>query len=214
MSHTVSSIHDHCINLERREIFLHSDPNYTVGALEDDGDVGIEHLFAARFIKNLKLLEARSDKPITIHMISSTGGSLDYGLAIYDAMRASPCHLTVINWSHAASMGAAILQGADTRVMAPNSFLMYHKGITSSGEMSPDAAQSFLQLTQRQDEMYLDILAQKIFTTKTNNTKSLKQIKRQLQNEMQKKIDVYLSAEESVREGLADTILGRDGHVS
>lgn len=209
MTHLVSSIHDHCVNLERREIFLHSDPNYTVGAGDDDGDVGIEHLFAARFIKNLKILEARSDKPITIHMISSTGGSLDYGLAIYDAMTASPCYLTVVNWSHAASMGAAILQGADERVMAPNSFLMYHKGITSSGEMSPDAAQSFLELTKRQDEMYLDILAQKIFQSKPNNKKTINQIKRQLQNEMQKRIDVYLSAEESVREGLADSILGR-----
>lgn len=79
-----------------------------------------------RFLKAMILLEPEG-KPINV-MMNNVGGDEYHGMAIYDAIAESKCHITLTVYGHAMSMGSWILQAADERVMAPNATLMLHYG--------------------------------------------------------------------------------------
>jgi ATP-dependent Clp protease protease subunit len=82
---------------------------------------------ASRLIKNLHVLQRLSGDPITIIM-NCGGGSVSDGMAIYDAIRQCPCHVTIKVLGQASSMGAIILQAADHRIAYPFSRVMLHDG--------------------------------------------------------------------------------------
>ena len=73
------------------------------------------------FIKNIRALEIKSDKPIIIHM-QSVGGEWSDGMAIYDAISMCRCHVTMIAYGQAESMSSIIFQAADTRLITPNTY--------------------------------------------------------------------------------------------
>ena len=93
---TLTSIYDEM--LARRELSVVGDIN---SAMAHD------------LCQQIRLLEAADPTaPITV-FVSSPGGNVRAGLAIYDTMRLSPCPIHTVCVELAASMGAIIFMGGD-----------------------------------------------------------------------------------------------------
>jgi ATP-dependent protease ClpP protease subunit len=60
--------------------------------------------------------------------MNNPGGEWYHGMAIYDAIKESPCHCTIKVYGQVMSMGAVILQAADARILMPNTRMMIHYG--------------------------------------------------------------------------------------
>lgn len=99
----------------------------SAGYSQDDGETGVDHFMAEYLIKGMHSLESKNKKPITIIM-NNPGGDWYHGMAIYDAIKSSPCECTIKVYGHAMSMGSIILQAADRRIMMPNARFMIHYG--------------------------------------------------------------------------------------
>ena len=86
----------------------------------------------------LYLASSDPNSDITIY-INSPGGSVQSGLAIFDAMQYVPCDVSTLCFGMAASMGAFLLAAGakGKRRSLPNSRIMIHQPLGGSqGEVS------------------------------------------------------------------------------
>jgi ATP-dependent Clp protease protease subunit len=86
----------------------------------------------------LYLASADATSDITLY-INSPGGSVQAGLAIFDAMQYVPCDVRTVCYGMAASMGAFLLAAGakGKRRSLPNSRIMIHQPLGGSqGEVS------------------------------------------------------------------------------
>lgn len=97
------------------------------------GDIGEswwgESVTAKSFLEELSALEADA---ITVR-INSFGGSVADGLAIYNALKRHPAHVTTVNEGAAMSIASLILMAGDTVEMGENTLLMIHAPWTYAG---------------------------------------------------------------------------------
>jgi ATP-dependent Clp protease protease subunit len=136
------------------------------------------------------------DKEIALY-INSPGGSVDAGLAIYDAMQYVRCDVRTICFGLAASMGSLLLAGgaAGKRMVLPSSRILIHQpsggfqGQTTDIEIHARAA---LELRKRVDEIY------------ARHTGKAAQ---QLHDDMER--DHFFTPAEAVEYGLADEVIER-----
>ena len=70
-------------------------------------------------------LKEIGDKHVTIRL-NTPGGSVDEGIAIYNALKRHRGGVTTIVDSLAASMGSYLLQAGSTRIVASNAMVMVH----------------------------------------------------------------------------------------
>lgn len=197
------SIHEYHIDIPHRELWLVGENE---ARNEEDCLVepGVEFLMAGRIIKNLRTLAHISDEPVLIHM-KTCGGEVAEGLAIYDAIRLSPLKTTILCYTHARSMSSIILQAADKRVMMPNSYFMFHRGeALFSGESR--AVESSVEFYKRWDKLMLDIYQERMQAGGEFHDWSCKSIRKVLEEQLGRKVDVFLSAEKTIAWGLADEI--------
>lgn len=203
----IDYIHDYNIDPIKRDIYLVGEEDYA-RAFEGD-EPGVEFMMANRLIKNIRILAAIGDDPILIHM-KTNGGFWEEGMAIYDAIKACPCYVVILNYSHARSMSSLILQAADHRVMMPYSTFMYHDGTMGSEGTVKQYFTEGEQLKITQDQMmgiYLDkTVGSQFFGDKTRS-----RVKSWMRTQMDKKEEVYLNPAETVSMNLADEIFGKDG---
>ena len=149
------------------------------------------------FITNFHALDQTSGT-ITI-LLSSEGGCVGAGLAIYDEIRASNNLVRIICQGEVASMATVILQAGDERIMRPNSYLMLHLGEQeSSGH--PTSKKEWDRFTQIQEDKCNMIYLKRIKEKKQRFSK----------NRLTKMIthDKIFSPDEAVNLGLADKIEG------
>ena len=97
---------------------------------DEDGESGTDYEMFSNFIKGLTFLARLSEDPITVQM-NNLGGDWFHGMAIYDAIRACRCHITIIAYGYCCSMGSIIFQAGDHRIIAPDCVLMIHDGTDS-----------------------------------------------------------------------------------
>ena len=190
----VSMVHDNGLYLPGRLIYIDS-PNNT-------GDNEIDYASASRFIKNIKILNAGSKDPIMV-ILNTNGGDVVHGLAIYDAIKNSTAPVIIKVFGSASSIGAIILQAADERIMSPHSYLMFHKGSSSTGasndyEVLKEATFS-LEYGNRTDNILLDRINEK--RTKENKALLSKQSFKSMLLESR-----YLFPEQAIEWGLADRV--------
>lgn len=202
----VYEIHNSCINIETREIFLHGDNG------EHDEDPGIDWRSATAFVKNIRLLESFSkDKVIFVHQYTY-GGEWCSGMAIYDSIQACQAPVIFVMWGVACSMGSVIPQAADRRVIAPNCGFMIHEG-SSSLEGTHKQVMSGAEVESKTKkilfDIYVDVCQYGPFFEEGEY--SQEDIKNFLQNKMDKKEDWWLDAQETVKYGFADGVLGYEG---
>lgn len=134
-------------------------------------------------------------KPITFY-INTPGGSITAGMAIYDTMQLISSPIKVVVTGMAASMGSILLSGAEKgqRVLYPHSRVLIHQPLIS-GQMVAVAVDIHIQAKEMEklrDELN-NILAHA-------SGQPLEKIQKDTDR------DFYMTAEEAIEYGLADSI--------
>jgi len=204
----IFQIHEYNLDIKAGHIYLFGEESY-IGVVEED-EPGVEYSMSNRFIKNLNILSRNStDDTILIHM-KTCGGDWHEGMAMYDAIKACPKHVCILNYTHARSMSSIIFLAADKRVMMPHSRFMFHGGIHGyygTHKQFQTEAKEGQKAYDTMVEIYVESLKIKGKYSKW----SKKRIKDWVQQQMDKKEEVYLDANEAVDLGFADMVFGRDG---
>lgn len=203
----IADIHRFGVDVAFDQIYLVGSDEYI--SHEYDDEPGVEYSMASRFIKNLNIVMCRNSDPILIHM-KTCGGYWEEGMAIYDAIMACPNKITILNYTHARSMSSIIFQAADRRVMMPHSVFMFHEG-TIGFDGTVKQFRTMYAQEARSGEIMLGIYVDAMRKKGKMSKQSPAAIKKWLVAQMDKKEDVFLSAEEAVEYGLADEIFGADG---
>lgn len=200
-SELLHDAHNFNINIDTRELFLHSH-------IGEEDESGVDYRMAVNFIKNLHfLVSINNKKNILVHMITG-GGDWNYGIAIYDAIRSCPCPVSMIAHALASSMSSIILQAADIRILMPHTeFMVHYGGISLEDNMSP-AKSTFQQIESQRKEMIAIYLSQCQQSQKFKG-KTPQYIKNYFTKKLNEKQDWYLSPEEAIEFNLADGILGQ-----
>lgn len=151
---------------------------------------------AALFLEHITALECHDvSKPITVY-IDTYGGSVDAGMMIYDTMKTCSCPIVTVGIGKVMSIGALLLAAGEpeNRFITQNTRVMIHQ-ISGAVHGTLSEMQMSVEESRRLQELYLELLAKEIGVSKS---KILKDIELG---------DIYFSAEDAVKYGLADKIL-------
>lgn len=199
----VDQVHEKDVDLQSNHIYLFGREEYVDH--ENGEEPGVEYSMANRFIRNLNLcMRVNPDTPIVIHM-KTCGGDWTEGMAIYDTIKSCPFPVTILNYTHARSMSSLIFQAANKRVMMPHSYFLFHEG-TLGYEGTYKTVMSMVDWDKKTGEQMLDIFENILKRDGKFKHRSRKWIRNWLQEQMDKREDVYLTATESVEFGFADSI--------
>ncbi len=145
--------------------------------------------------KLLYLDSVDSTKEITVYL-SSPGGSISAGMAIYDTMKLIKSPLKVVVMGIAMSMGSILLSAAPKgkRFLFPHARVMIHQPLIM-GEMSGTAVDIHIQAMEM-ERMRAEL--NQILSEASG--KSLEQVTKDTDR------DFFLTAEEAIEYGLADAI--------
>mgnify|MGYP003153046724 CR=1 FL=1 len=179
-----------------------ADPNPEARSIMFVGDVTEER--AADLISALLVLSQSKKKDqeraddIKLY-VSTYGGSADEMLGIYDVMQYCKqfCDIQTIGLGKVMSAGTLILAaGTDgKRKLGKNARVMIHSVNGGSvGELH--SLENEMEQMKNLQDLYIQCLS--------NETKMTK---RQIQTLINRKVNVYLSAEEAIEKGLADEVL-------
>lgn len=157
-------------------------------------DENITHDTAMRFISALMYLEKTSE-PISVY-ISSPGGEVDSGLAIYDALQSCKNEINTYCVGLAASMAAVLFSAGQKgrRFILPHSRVMIHEVLVGQGVSG--SASTFSKLSDyilQTRDLVNGILAK-------HTGKTLKEINRATA------FDNFMNAEQAVKFGICDKI--------
>lgn len=186
----IGAFHEHGVFMPSRTIYMGS----VTANLE--GESGTDAKMAEAFIKNLHVLEQSSHDPIVVIM-NNLGGDDYHGLAIYDAIKASPCHVTIVARGYAMSMGSIILQAASERVMGERSAQLIHYGTMTIGAHTKTVkiwADESERVNDWMEQLYLERIRER------QPGFELEQLRKMLAH------DCVLTAQQSIDLGLADRI--------
>jgi len=147
----------------------------------------VDHIFTS-----LDALEYHNSDSIKI-MMNNPGGDYYHGMAIYDRIKNSPCHITILVYGHAMSMGSIILQAADLRLMSQHATFMIHAGSAGEFEGTPSELESFAENSKKIEEATIAIYNKRCNLSKKDLREMYKTSK-------------YFTAKETVEYGFADKI--------
>lgn len=138
-------------------------------------------------------------KPVEL-ILSTNGGSAPEMFSIYDTMRYlqdKGCEVHTVGLGKVMSAGVVILASGTKgqRKIGANTRVMIHNVIGAHGGSLPNLENEMDEVRLTQDK-YVSVLAKE---TKLN--------KAQIKKMLKKKINIYLSAEEAVKYGIADIII-------
>lgn len=115
-------------------------------------------------LRSLVKLNLINNNPITIYL-SSAGGNIFDGLAIYDLLRASPSEIVVYASGKVCSMGIILLIAGDERFAGPNTrFMMHSASHSTEGKVSDTKAD--VSEVEFQDNMTTKLLISRSKLTK------------------------------------------------
>lgn len=201
----IEELHAYSINCETRELWIQAD----AGLAED----GVTWASANTFIKNLRFLQSLGAAPILVHQCSC-GGDWNYGIAIYDAIKASKAQVAILAHAHARSMSSIIPQAAKLRLIMPNADFLIHFGSLEVGGDAKSAiaeAKWCEQLNERMLDLYASRCARgPYFRRRKWSRERIKQ--HYLIPTMDEKREVYMDAYEAVDKGFMDAVVGTRGY--
>lgn len=203
MKPKIAEAHDSGLIESTREIFL--------GSYPEGEDPGIDYRSALRFITNLRILESSGTQPVIIHQYSS-GGEWHSGMAIYDAIKASPCNFIFICYGLCASMGSIIAQAPlnkGLRLCTPNCDWLIHEG-TCSFEGTYKQIFSLYEFEKTILDKCYEIYSESCKNTGNFFAKKKGTTKNFLKRQLMSKEDWWLSSEQAIDFGFVDGILGSE----
>ena len=200
-SQLLSDIHHFNINYDTRELFL--------GFRDDDEEAQyVTPKMTSLLLKNLRWLNSVSKDPILIHM-SSPGGYVADSFTIYEAVKNSTAHVTMVGYGEIMSAAVLIMLAADTRLLTKTSSFMVH-GSNSGFEGGANHLQSSLEEVKRLEKVTYELYADKCkdgpFFKERNYTASKTRL--YLIDRINKKHDWYLTPEEAKYYGFIDGVIG------
>jgi ATP-dependent Clp protease protease subunit len=187
-----------------REIYL----------IDKKEDSSINHSVSYTFCKDLHELERKSSQEIIIHA-NTIGGDWDDGIAMFDAIKFSPCPITFIGYGCLCSMGTILIQAAKKRYLMPNCSFMVHLGSTSVDGQFQTVA-STIDYYKRQMLFMLDLYSEKCQKGKYFKEKQFdkERTKNYIYRKLKEKSDWYMTAPEAVDYGFADKVLSKTEYVN
>jgi ATP-dependent Clp protease protease subunit len=155
---------------------------------------GMGNLIVAQL---LFLASENAEREINLY-ITSPGGVVRAGLAIYDTMRQLPCPIATTCVGYAASFGTILLLAGDhgRRRALPNSRIHLHQPLIQGGGIEGQATDIDIHA---REILYMRDTLNGIIRKHTGQ--SLERIKRDTER------DFFLSAEEAVAYGIIDEVL-------
>lgn len=181
---SIDRFFDYDIHIESRTIWI-----------GDSKDSGVDERTSEFAVKALHMLaNSSAEKEIAIYL-NSFGGCWFNGMAIYDAIKNSPCPVTCYVIGSAMSMGSIILQAADQRVIYPNATMMVHDGYETRIDDIPRTFQNWAEYSKRTQKVMYDIYAARSGKPASFWRKKCS-------------ADMILTAQESKALGLVDSIYG------
>lgn len=202
----INLIHEHGLDYNGNQIYITGVVDYIAGTgVEETEQPGVEFIMATRMIKNLHILQEKTEESITIHL-KTNGGHWTQGISMFDAIKASSNHIKIINYAEARSMSSLIFLAGDEQVMHKHSKFMFHTGTIHTGGTTKQFRTEY-QENEKAMEQMLDIYVEHLFGKPYWVNKSKHQIRNWLIKQMDAKEEVYLSADEAVEIGFADRII-------
>lgn len=200
-NNSLNDIHSYNIDVENREIYLHS-------YFSDDNEAGVDYRSAIVFQKNIRYLNLLSLEPILVHM-HMPGGDWQDCLGIYDTIKSSKSKIIVVAYAKVESSSTVLLQAAHLRILTPNTNFLVHYG-SISVDNEHKAALSMVQWSEKESEKMIDIFTEKCMNSKICKDKNWKRlmVRKHIVTQLATKRDWILTAEEAVDYGFADGILG------
>ncbi len=198
----------HCYRADRHTftIYVGGDPEHPVPGLVDGGsEPGVEYLMADRLSINLGVLSGINPKRPILIMLSSCGGHWDEGMQMFSSILTCPNPVTVLATKWARSMTSLIPLAADRFAIMPPAQYMFHHGSYGFDGLVQEAFTAHTELL-RTREMMLAIYTTRLKEQGAYVRLSEKRIRTMLLEHMEKKVDVWLSADEAVEWGFADAV--------
>ena len=207
-SYSIADTQDTCLILNSREVFLRS------GTSQEEPT--INHHVSEIFLMNLRILEQDSKAPIVVHQ-QTVGGDWHSGMAIYDAIKSSPCNFVFICHGICASMGTIIAQAPlnkGIRVSMPNCEWLIHEG-SCAVDGTYKQMFSLYEFEKKMMDKSYDILSMSGHKTGEYFQGSKEgAAKRFIKRQLNIKEDWWLSAEDAKYYGFIDEIWGGKGFES
>ena len=149
-------------------------------------------------VAQLLYLESEGEKDISVY-INSPGGSVTAGMAIYDCMQFIKPDVMTIVMGQACSMGSLLAQAGEKgkRYMLPNARHMIHQ---PSGGARGQATDMLIQVEEIL-EMKRNLT--NIYVNHNSAGKTFEELTKDMER------DNYMSAQQSVVYGLADSVLAK-----
>jgi ATP-dependent protease ClpP protease subunit len=133
--------------------------------------------------------------PEILVRINSIGGSVFAGIAIYNAIRQHPAHVTTQVDAMAASIASVIAQAGDRRVMMQHSQMMIHEAAGIAIGSAQDMRE-YADILERQTDLIADI-----YTARAGDVGNKATFRKMMSAE------TWLSDDEAVDIGLADEVV-------
>lgn len=158
---------------------------------------GINDEVSNLIVAQLLFLQSEdADKEISLY-INSPGGVVTAGLAIYDAMKFLKCPVATYCVGQAASMGAILLAAGTKgrRFTLPNARIMIHQPWGGAEGQATDMEIQVKEVVRLKTSL-IEILAEA-------TGKTVKVVEKDMDR------DFFMSAEEAVKYGLVDKVVGK-----
>ncbi len=203
INNALEEIHDYCIDVESREIFLHS----YVSTSEEE--TGTDYRMFAMFHKNIQFLDCKVKADILIHQ-NNFGGVCTHGMAIYDCIHFCRSHVTVLCHGDASSMGSVIPQAADLRLSMPSCSFLIHPMSLELGPVLLAKFKSWGEYGAIVDKQMTDIYVNRCHETGVFfKGKTKAQVRQYIKKKLEHKVDWFLTAEQALEYGFIDGIIGK-----
>lgn len=124
----------------------------------------VDTRFALAFTLALRDLARGSTKPILV-MLNCPGGSIDDGLAIFDAIKSCPAPVDICATGQASSMGFVILQAGRRRLATPHATFLMHDGSMHLESGTTETIALALHMREIHERMH-DIIADRCGKTR------------------------------------------------
>jgi ATP-dependent protease ClpP protease subunit len=202
-SNGLHDIHDYGIDVENREVYLHS-----YFSDDDNNEPGVDYRSAITFEKNLRYLNLLSLDPILVHM-HLPGGDWQDCLGIYDNIKNSKSPVCIVAYAKVESSSTILFQAADLRILSPNTNFLIHYG-SISVDNEHKAALSMIHWSEKESDKMIEIFTERCMSSKICKEKNWKKMmaKKHIVTQLATKRDWILTSEEAVDYGFADGILG------
>ena len=198
------NIHQYNIDVNNREIYLHS-------YIDGEDEAGLDYRVAIYLEKNIRYLNTISGDPILIHM-HLPGGDWQDCLGMYDTIMSSKAKIIILAYAKAESSSGVLLQSSRLRILMPNTSLMIHYGFLSLDAEHSKAAASSIKWNEQECEKMLEIFTDRCVDSPIYKEKKWKRMmaKKHIMSQINNQCDWILSSEEAIRYGFADGVLGSE----